>query len=132
VTSVHTFFHHFVHSPLQDVREKKETHKSRARFWEVAGSKMGQITGGYLVAAGRLPACMSALRAAHLAGLHVPQTHIGCSKAAWIFFPTAAGLTEAEEGEAAKAAEALREQQGGSDDDADDYRKASKVRQPAY
>ena len=34
---------------LQDVREKKETHKSRARFWEVAGSKMGQVTGGWLL-----------------------------------------------------------------------------------
>jgi pre-mRNA-splicing factor ATP-dependent RNA helicase DHX38/PRP16 len=67
---------------VKDVREKKETHKSRARFWEVAGSKMGQIT----------------------------------------------GLTEAEQGEAVKAAEALKEQQGGSDDDADDYRKASKFK----
>jgi len=28
-----------------EVREKKEAGKSRARFWEVAGSKMGQITG---------------------------------------------------------------------------------------
>ena len=41
--------------------------------------------------------------------------------------PLDSGLTEAEQGEAVKAAEALREQQGGSDDDADDYRKASKV-----
>ena len=37
------------HSLPQEVREKKETHKSRARFWEVAGSKMGQITGGWLL-----------------------------------------------------------------------------------
>lgn len=27
------------------VREKKEQNKSRQRFWEMAGSKMGQITG---------------------------------------------------------------------------------------
>lgn len=43
--------------------------------------------------------------------------------------PWPAGLTEAEQGEAVKAAEALREQQGGSDDDGDDYRQASKVGQ---
>ncbi len=30
---------------VKEVREKKESNKSRARFWEVAGSKMGQITG---------------------------------------------------------------------------------------
>ena len=27
------------------MREKKEAGKSRARFWEVAGSKMGKVTG---------------------------------------------------------------------------------------
>ncbi len=27
------------------VREKKEANKSRARFWEMAGSKMAEITG---------------------------------------------------------------------------------------
>lgn len=30
---------------VKDVREKKEANKSRKRFWEVAGSKMGTITG---------------------------------------------------------------------------------------
>ncbi|GFR49972.1 hypothetical protein Agub_g12113, partial [Astrephomene gubernaculifera] len=30
---------------VKQVREKKEQHKSRQRFWEVAGSKMAQITG---------------------------------------------------------------------------------------
>lgn len=30
---------------VKDVREKKDASKSRARFWEVAGSKMGTITG---------------------------------------------------------------------------------------
>uniref|UniRef100_A0A1D2A9T0 RNA helicase n=1 Tax=Auxenochlorella protothecoides TaxID=3075 RepID=A0A1D2A9T0_AUXPR len=30
---------------VKEVREKKEAGKSRARFWEVAGSKMGSITG---------------------------------------------------------------------------------------
>lgn len=30
---------------VKEVREKKEAGKSRARFWEVAGSKMGKITG---------------------------------------------------------------------------------------
>ena len=38
-----------------------------------------------------------------------------------------AGLTEAEQDEAVKAKAALQEQQGGSDDDADDYRQASKA-----
>ena len=31
---------------VKDVREKKESTKSRARFWEMAGSKMGKITAG--------------------------------------------------------------------------------------
>lgn len=31
---------------VKEVREKKESNKSRQRFWEVAGSKMGDITGG--------------------------------------------------------------------------------------
>ena len=31
---------------LLQVREKKNENKSRQRFWEVAGSKMGQVTGG--------------------------------------------------------------------------------------
>ena len=30
---------------VRDVREKKDKDKSRARFWEMAGSKMGKITG---------------------------------------------------------------------------------------
>ena len=30
---------------VKEVREKKEAGKSRARFWEVAGSKMGKVTG---------------------------------------------------------------------------------------
>ena len=30
---------------VKEVRDKKEANKSRARFWEVAGSKMGKITG---------------------------------------------------------------------------------------
>ena len=34
---------------VKEVRDKKEANKSRARFWEVAGSKMGKITGEVLV-----------------------------------------------------------------------------------
>jgi hypothetical protein len=30
---------------VKDIREKKEASKSRKRFWEMAGSKMGKITG---------------------------------------------------------------------------------------
>ena len=30
---------------VKEVREKKEQNKSRQRFWEMAGSKMGKITG---------------------------------------------------------------------------------------
>lgn len=30
---------------VKEVREKKEKNKSRQRFWEMAGSKMGEITG---------------------------------------------------------------------------------------
>ena len=30
---------------MKEVREKKEKNKSRQRFWEMAGSKMGDITG---------------------------------------------------------------------------------------
>lgn len=30
---------------VKEVREKKEKNKSRQRFWELAGSKMGKITG---------------------------------------------------------------------------------------
>ncbi|KAL4525772.1 hypothetical protein Ndes2437A_g04207 [Nannochloris sp. 'desiccata'] len=30
---------------VKEVREKKDSNKSRARFWEVAGSKMGNVTG---------------------------------------------------------------------------------------
>ena len=30
---------------VREVREKKEKNKSRQRFWELAGSKMGKITG---------------------------------------------------------------------------------------
>lgn len=30
---------------VKEVREKKESNKSRQRFWEVAGSKMGKVTG---------------------------------------------------------------------------------------
>ena len=33
---------------VKDVRDKKEATKSRARFWEMAGSKMGKITGAAL------------------------------------------------------------------------------------
>ena len=32
---------------VKEIRDKKEANKSRARFWEVAGSKIGQITGGH-------------------------------------------------------------------------------------
>ena len=32
-------------STCAQVREKKEQNKSRQRFWEMAGSKMGKITG---------------------------------------------------------------------------------------
>ena len=35
---------------VRDIREKKEASKSRKRFWEMAGSKMGKITGARLVA----------------------------------------------------------------------------------
>ena len=35
---------------VKEVREKKEQNKSRQRFWEMAGSKMGKITGGSLAA----------------------------------------------------------------------------------
>lgn len=31
---------------VKEIREKKNEGKSRQRFWEVAGSKMGKITGG--------------------------------------------------------------------------------------
>ena len=30
---------------VKDIRDKKNEGKSRQRFWEVAGSKMGKITG---------------------------------------------------------------------------------------
>lgn len=30
---------------VKEIREKKDANKSRARFWEVAGSKMGTVTG---------------------------------------------------------------------------------------
>ncbi len=30
---------------MKEVREKKDRDKSRTRFWDMAGSKMGQITG---------------------------------------------------------------------------------------
>lgn len=30
---------------VREMRDKKEANKSRARFWEVAGSRMGKITG---------------------------------------------------------------------------------------
>ena len=30
---------------VREIREKKEASKSRKRFWEMAGSKMGKITG---------------------------------------------------------------------------------------
>jgi pre-mRNA-splicing factor ATP-dependent RNA helicase DHX38/PRP16 len=30
---------------VKEVREKKDKDKSRLRFWDMAGSKMGQITG---------------------------------------------------------------------------------------
>ena len=30
-----------------EIRQKKEASKSRARFWEVAGSKLGKITGRF-------------------------------------------------------------------------------------
>jgi len=33
---------------VKEVREKKEKNKSRARFWEMAGSKIGKITGGMI------------------------------------------------------------------------------------
>ena len=36
---------------VKEVRDKKEANKSRARFWEVAGSKMGKITGKPLITA---------------------------------------------------------------------------------
>ena len=34
-------------SLVKDIREKKEASKSRKRFWEMAGSKMGKITGAW-------------------------------------------------------------------------------------
>ncbi len=38
-----------MHAPallqVKEVRDKKEKGKSRARFWELAGSKMGKVTG---------------------------------------------------------------------------------------
>ena len=30
---------------VKEIREKKEQNKSRQRFWEMAGSKMGKVTG---------------------------------------------------------------------------------------
>ncbi len=30
---------------VKETREKKDANKSRARFWDMAGSKMGNITG---------------------------------------------------------------------------------------
>jgi pre-mRNA-splicing factor ATP-dependent RNA helicase DHX38/PRP16 len=35
---------------VREIREKKEQGKSRQRFWEMAGSKMGKITGESLLA----------------------------------------------------------------------------------
>ena len=40
---------------VKDIRDKKEASKSRARFWEVAGSKMGQITGALKLCPPPLP-----------------------------------------------------------------------------
>lgn len=34
---------------VKEIREKKNEGKSRQRFWEVAGSKMGKITGKQLL-----------------------------------------------------------------------------------
>lgn len=39
---------------VKEVREKKEGAKGRQRFWEMAGSKMGQITGEFQRVAGCL------------------------------------------------------------------------------
>jgi len=55
---------------VKEIREKKDANKSRSRFWEVAGSKLGALT----------------------------------------------GLTEGEREEAAKAAEALKDEVGSDDD----------------
>ncbi len=51
---------------VKDIREKKEASKSRKRFWEMAGSKMGKITGAR-GRAGRRPA------AAACAGWGIPE-----------------------------------------------------------
>lgn len=129
------------------MREKKEKDKGRQRFWEVAGSKMGKITGALLRAwwrasTGWLAGWAGGMRACWLGWLHActpaeehrealaglltltqaphPPTHPPP-------LPLAAGLTEAEAEEGAKAAAAAREQAGASDDDDDDYRQASKV-----
>jgi len=40
---------------VKEVREKKEQNKSRQRFWEMAGSKMGKITGHTLKSPPPLP-----------------------------------------------------------------------------
>ena len=46
---------------VREVREKKEKGKSRQRFWEVAGSKMGKITGAVLPLAWRAPPMLTCL-----------------------------------------------------------------------
>jgi hypothetical protein len=159
---------------VKDVREKKDKDKSRARFWEVAGSKMGNITGGWAVGNGATHDLRQAVAVWGVSPLSewrglfchslgcigagpafieeqcseqkgtlswlLNPVHVVCSRSlsnlgglntvalGCLLLPASpAGLTETEKDEAAKAAEAVREQQGGSDDDGDDYRKASKV-----
>ena len=46
---------------VKEIREKKNEGKSRQRFWEVAGSKMGKITGGQNRQAVRDTLCFSAV-----------------------------------------------------------------------
>lgn len=41
---------------VKEIREKKEQNKSRQRFWEMSGSKMGKITGMRPLTGGHLPA----------------------------------------------------------------------------
>jgi hypothetical protein len=51
---------------VKEVRDKKEANKSRARFWEVAGSKMGKITGEPLFATHHWPKCCGCVWDCHV------------------------------------------------------------------
>lgn len=50
---------------VKEIREKKDASKSRARFWEVAGSKMGHVTGLTEAEAAEGEAAAEALRKEH-------------------------------------------------------------------